>query len=65
VDLSGNGEDIFQGDIGQPETISQLLQDCDVVVHTAALVSNSIADADMWRVNVLATRKSMYWPPAI
>ena len=57
VDLSGNGEDIFQGDIGQPETISQLLQDCDVVVHTAALVSNSIADADMWRVNVLATRK--------
>ena len=28
VDLSGNGEDIFQGDIGQPETISQLLQDC-------------------------------------
>jgi len=56
VDLSGNGDDIFQGDIGQPETISELLQDCDVVVHTAALVSNSIADADMWRVNVLATR---------
>ena len=56
VDLSGNGLDISQGDIGQPETISQLLQDCDVVVHTAALVSNSIADADMWRVNVLATR---------
>ena len=56
VDLSGNGDDVFQGDIGQPETISQLLQDCDVVVHTAALVSNSIADADMWRVNVLATR---------
>jgi len=39
VDLSGNGLDISQGDIGQPETISQLLQDCDVVVHTAALVS--------------------------
>ncbi len=56
VDLSGNGLDISQGDIGQPVTISQLLQDCDVVVHTAALVSNSIADADMWRVNVLATR---------
>jgi nucleoside-diphosphate-sugar epimerase len=26
-----------------------------VVIHTAALVSNAIADADMWRVNVLAT----------
>ena len=55
VDLTGNGEDIFQGDIGQPETISQLLQDCDVVVHTAALVSNAIGDAEMWRVNVLST----------
>ena len=27
VDLTGNGEDIFEGDIGKPETISQLLQD--------------------------------------
>ena len=56
VDLVGNGEDIIQGDIGQPESISQQLQDCDVVIHTAALVSNSIPDEDMWRVNVLATR---------
>lgn len=57
VDLCGNGEDIIEADIAQPETISQLLIDCDVVVHTAALVSNSIADDDMWRVNVLATGK--------
>ncbi|MDG1311607.1 MAG: NAD(P)-dependent oxidoreductase [Porticoccaceae bacterium] len=56
VDLHGNGGDIIQGDIAQPETISQLLKDCDVVVHTAALVSNSVPDSDMWRVNVLATR---------
>ena len=56
VDLVGNGEDIIQGDIGQPDSISQQLQDCDVVIHTAALVSNSIPDEDMWRVNVLATR---------
>jgi nucleoside-diphosphate-sugar epimerase len=55
VDLTGNQEDIFQGDIGQPESISHLLADCEVVIHTAALVSNAIADADMWRVNVLAT----------
>ena len=55
VDLTGNGEDIFEGDIGQPETMSQLLQDCDVIVHTAALVSNAIADREMWRVNVLST----------
>lgn len=56
VDLVGNNDDIVKGDIGNPETISHLLESCDVVVHTAALVSNSIADADMWRVNVLATR---------
>lgn len=55
VDLTGNQDDIFQGDIGQPDSISHLLADCEVVIHTAALVSNAIADADMWRVNVLAT----------
>jgi nucleoside-diphosphate-sugar epimerase len=56
VDLVGNGDDIIEGDIANPETISHLLESCDVIVHTAALVSNSIADRDMWRVNVLATR---------
>ena len=55
VDLCGNGKDIIQGDIAQPETISQQLKDADVVIHTAALVSNSIPDGDMWRVNVEAT----------
>ena len=56
VDLVGNDSDIIAADIGNPETITQQLKDCDVVIHTAALVSNSIPDADMWRVNVLATR---------
>jgi nucleoside-diphosphate-sugar epimerase len=56
VDLVGNDDDIIEGDIANPETISHLLESCDVVVHTAALVSNSIADRDMWRINVLATR---------
>ena len=55
VDLVGNGDDIVKGDIAQPDSISDLLKSCDVIVHTAALVSNSIADRDMWRVNVLAT----------
>ena len=56
VDLVGNGGDIVEGDISQPETISQLLKECDVIIHTAALVSNALQDGDMWRVNVLATR---------
>ena len=56
VDLVGNGDDIVEGDISQPDTISQQLQECDVIIHTAALVSNAMQDSDMWRVNVLATR---------
>ena len=56
VDLHGNGDDIIQGDIANPETISHLFEQCDVIVHTAALVSNAMKDSDMWRVNVLATR---------
>ena len=56
VDLVGNGSDVIEGDIAQPDTISHLLQECDVIIHTAALVSNAMQDSDMWRVNVLATR---------
>ena len=57
VDLRGDGGAIVEGDIGNPETIAELLEQCDVVVHTAALVSNAISDRDMWRVNVQATAK--------
>ena len=56
VDLVGNGNDIIEGDIAQPDSISHVLQECDVIIHTAALVSNAMQDSDMWRVNVLATR---------
>ena len=56
VDLIGNGADIVQGDIANPNSISHLLKECDVIIHTAALVSNAMKDSDMWRVNVMATR---------
>lgn len=56
VDLAGASDQVVEGDISRPESIAGLLKDCDVVVHTAALVSNAMKDADMWRVNVLATR---------
>ena len=59
VDLVGNGDDIVEGDISQPDSISQLLTESDVIIHTAALVSNAMQDSDMWRVNVLATRNLM------
>jgi len=67
VDLRGDGGagnggasnigTIVEGDIGNPETIAELLDQCDVIIHTAALVSNALSDADMWRVNVEATAK--------
>lgn len=55
VDLVANGVDIIEGDVGKPHTFAQLLEDCDVVIHTAAIVSNAISDADMWNINVRAT----------
>ena len=36
VDLCANGDDIVQGDISRPETISHLLEQCDVIVHLAS-----------------------------
>ena len=56
VDLNGNGNDIFVGDIAKPEQWGHLLDQAQVVIHTAALVSNAMKDEDMWRVNVLYTR---------
>lgn len=56
VDLQGDGEQVFAGDIAEPESWGQRLDQVQVVVHTAALVTNAERDEDMWRVNVLATR---------
>lgn len=55
VDLNSEGDNIFPGDIANPDSISHLLDNCQTIIHTAALVSNAMADTDMWRVNVLAT----------
>lgn len=56
VDLRGATPDVFRGDICEPSTWEHRLDGVDVVIHTAALVSNARDDADMWRVNVLATQ---------
>ena len=57
VDLRGDGGDVHAGDIAAPEDWSDLLAASHTVIHTAALVSNALDDAEMWRVNVLATRQ--------
>jgi len=56
VDLQGDGKRVHAGDVANPEPWGPLLDQAQVVVHTAALVTNAIEDAEMWRVNVLATR---------
>jgi nucleoside-diphosphate-sugar epimerase len=57
VDLVAVGDDIVAGDIAKPDTFRQLFLDCDVLVHTAAIVSNAMSDVEMWTVNVAATAK--------
>jgi nucleoside-diphosphate-sugar epimerase len=56
IDLKSDGDRIVAGDVGDPESYAHLLGRSQAVVHTAALVTNAMDDADMWRVNVLATR---------
>lgn len=55
-DGDGDGGRVVAADVADLDSYRDVLATCDVVVHTAALVSNAMADADMWRVNVLATR---------
>lgn len=56
VDLIGDDSaGVFQGDLNEPKTWEHLLDECDTVIHTAALVTNSMGDEEMWRANVLAT----------
>ena len=57
IDLVGVGDNILTEDISKPEIFSAALEKCDVLIHTAALVSNAASDPDMWKANVLATKR--------
>jgi nucleoside-diphosphate-sugar epimerase len=48
---------IVAGDLLQPAGWKAALEDCDVVIHTAAFVSNTASYQQVWDVNVLGTRK--------
>lgn len=56
IDVQGDEDGVVAGDILDPEAWGRLLDRVQAVVHTAALVTNAMSDADMWRVNVLGTR---------
>ena len=48
---------VVAGDVTQPDEWQWHINGCDLVIHTAAMVTNNIARAEAWRVNVLGTRR--------
>ena len=54
ADSSAN---IVAGDVSRPEEWQKILDGCDLVIHTAAIVTNNVAREEAWRVNVLGTRR--------
>ncbi len=57
LDLRADPElEVLAGDVTQPEGWQAHLEGCDLVIHTAAIVTNNVARSEAWRVNVLGTR---------
>jgi nucleoside-diphosphate-sugar epimerase len=50
---------ILAGDIRAPGEWQEAMAGCDVVIHTAALVSNAAGLEASWRLNVLGTRLAL------
>ena len=48
---------VISGDVSHPEEWQHHLNGCDLVIHTAAIVTNNVAREEAWRVNVLGTRR--------
>lgn len=48
---------IVSGDIVQPQVWESHLTGCDLLIHTAAIVTNNVSHEEAWRVNVLGTRR--------
>ncbi len=48
---------VLAGDVTRPEGWLPRLRGCDLLIHTAALVTNNVSHAEAWRVNVLGTRR--------
>lgn len=48
---------IVAGDVSKPADWQSALNGCDLVIHTAAIVTNNVKREEAWRVNVLGTRR--------
>ena len=58
VDLQAAPEaNVVAGDIAEPEKWSHQMEGCDLVIHTAAIVSNNVDLAVAWHANVVGTQK--------
>jgi len=51
------GLGVVAGDVSQPQGWEAHLQGCDLLIHTAAIVTNNVSREEAWRVNVLGTRQ--------
>jgi len=57
MDMVANTENnIVQGDLSTPEKWRDTLNGCDLVIHTAAVVSNALNYEQTWQVNVAGTK---------
>lgn len=48
---------VVAGDVSQPDKWQEAIHGCDLVIHTAAIVTNNVTREEAWRVNVLGTRR--------
>lgn len=57
IDRAANAQQgVSVGDVLVTDMWRELVRGCDVVIHTAAVVSNAVGAPEQWRVNVLGTR---------
>lgn len=60
VDLHADPErGVDAGDVAEPGPWQRAAAGADLVIHTAAVVSNAVGLAGQWRGNVLATRRAL------
>ncbi len=49
--------EVVAGDVSRPQEWLEHINGCDLVIHTAAIVTNNVSREEAWRVNVLGTRR--------
>jgi nucleoside-diphosphate-sugar epimerase len=50
---------VVAGDVSEPGGWQRVVTGSELVVHTAAVVSNAVGFKEQWRVNVLGTRRAL------